>query len=76
MKIDYQIDDFMEHCVEKGLSRRTLSSYEQTLILFSNYLKEYHGINDANNVKMNMMRDYIDYMRKRGKYTVTGNEHK
>lgn len=74
MKIDYQIDDFMEHCVEKGLSRKTLSSYEQTLVLFANYLKVHQGIEDAVNVKSDMVSDYIEHVRKRGKYTVVGDE--
>lgn len=74
MKLDYQIDDFMEYCVEKGLSRRTLTSYEQTLILFAQYLKNHHGVEDAVKVNRDMIREYIDYMRKRGKYTVVGNE--
>ena len=73
MKIDYQIDDFMEHCVEKGLSRKTLSSYEQTLILFAGYLKNVCDVSDATAVTQDMVRGYIDYIRKRGKYTVTGN---
>lgn len=74
MKINYQIDDFMEHCVEKGLSKKTMSSYEQTLILFAGYLKNEHGVNDAGKVTQDMIREYIEYVRKRGKYTVAGNE--
>lgn len=73
-KIDYQIDDFMEHCDEKGLSRRTLSSYEQTLILFARYLKDQHGVTDATEVSRDMLREYINYIRTRGKYTVAGND--
>ena len=73
-RIDYQIDDFMEHCIEKGLARRTISSYEQSLVLFANYLKDNHKVEDATKVKRSMIREYIDYMRKRGKYTVVGNE--
>lgn len=75
MEISYQIDDFMEHCVEKGLSRKTLFSYEQTLILFANYLKTSHGVKDAADVKRDMIRDYIEFIRKRGKYTVVGDEN-
>jgi len=31
LKIDIQIDDFMNFCQSKNLSRKTMASYEQTL---------------------------------------------
>lgn len=74
MKIEYQIEDFMDYCIEKGLSKKTCRSYEQTLVLFARYLKDEKNINDAGNVKPEMIRDYIKYIRDRGKYTVSGND--
>lgn len=74
IKIYYQIDDFMEYCVEKGLSKKTISSYEQTLILFARYLIEQCNIETATKVKKDTIRSYIKYLRERGKYTITGNE--
>lgn len=74
MKIEYQIEDFMDYCVEKGLSKKTCRSYEQTLVLFARYLKDEKNVNDAGNVKAEMIRDYIKYIRDRGKYTVSGND--
>ena len=28
---EYQIDDFMDYCVNKGLSKKTYKSYEKTI---------------------------------------------
>ena len=39
-QIDYDIEDFMTYCEVKNLSQKTLRSYEQTLRLFAQYLKE------------------------------------
>lgn len=33
-KIDYEVDDFMNYCTYKGLSQKSMRSYEQTLRLF------------------------------------------
>ena len=41
-QIDYDIDDFMNYCDVKNLSKKTLRSYDQTLRFFANYLKEKH----------------------------------
>lgn len=51
MKIEYHIDDFISYCVEKGLSRKTYGSYEQTLILLARYLREKQGIDKVEEVK-------------------------
>ena len=53
MKMSYQIDGFIEHCVAKGLSKKTYRSYEQTLVLFARYLEEEKDINDAKDVTIN-----------------------
>ncbi len=39
-QIDYDVDDFMNYCEVKNLSKKTLSSYEQTLKLLVLYLKD------------------------------------
>lgn len=74
MKITYQIDQFIMHCVAKGLSKKTYRSYEQTLVLFARYLEDEQGIKDAEKVTTKIINEYIDYMRKRGKYTVVGKD--
>ena len=33
-KIDYEVDNFMYYCDYKGLSQKSMRSYEQTLRLF------------------------------------------
>lgn len=47
-QIDYDIDDFMNYCDVKNLSKKTLRSYHQTLRLFANYLKEKHKYKENN----------------------------
>jgi len=64
----------MLYCDSKNLSRKTLSSYEQTLRLFQIYLKNEHDINDVKQVKSRHIRQYIQHLRDRGKYTVVANE--
>lgn len=60
----------MLYCDSKHLSKKTLSSYEQTLKLFALYLKDEFKIEDAAKVKSAHIRHYIKYLRERGKYTV------
>ncbi len=73
-QIDYDIDDFMNYCDVKNLSKKTLRSYDQTLRLFANYLKEKHKVKEAAEVREIHIREYIKYLEERGKYTVVGNE--
>ena len=42
--IQFYIEDFMEYCSLKGLSVKTMSSYETTLKLLAKYLQEEYGI--------------------------------
>lgn len=69
-KIDMQIDEFMYFCQSKNLSRKTMSSYEQTLRLFSRYLEDVLKITDATKVTEKIIRDYILSLQEREKYTV------
>ena len=74
MKIEYQIQDFIEECVAKGLSKKTYASYEQTLVLFARYLQEEQNITEVEKITTDVMRDYIKYIRQRGKYTVVADD--
>lgn len=47
-EIDLQIDDFMIECSTKGLSKKTINSYESTLRLLANYLERESGVESAN----------------------------
>jgi integrase/recombinase XerD len=70
---ELQIDNFMLYCASKNLSVKTMKSYEQTLKLFALYLQQTYGIEDVDKVKSVHIRQYIKYLRERGKYTVTTN---
>ena len=74
-EIDLQIDDFMVECSTKGLSKKTINSYESTLRLLANYLEKELGIESANDVKQVHLKTYIRYLQERGKYTVVVNEN-
>lgn len=74
-QIDYDIDDFMNYCEVKNLSKKTISSYEQTLRLFACYVKKEHKIGQADKVQEMHIREYIKYVQERGKYTVVTNEN-
>ncbi|MFS0776048.1 tyrosine-type recombinase/integrase [Neobacillus sp. 3P2-tot-E-2] len=73
-EIEIQMDSFMLYCDSKHLSKKTLSSYEQTLKLFAMYLKDEFKITDPTKVKTAHIRHYIKYLRERGKYTVVVKE--
>lgn len=73
-KLFIQMEDFLSYCHAKGLSQKTIFSYDQTLKLFCKYLEEECGIKDASLVKEQHIRDYILYLQERGKYTVVVKE--
>lgn len=74
-ELDLQIDDFMLECETKGLSKRTMSSYEGTIRLLAEYLEKECGIEDAKDVRELHLKSYIKYLQERGKYTVVVNEN-
>ena len=73
-QIDYDVDDFMNFCEVKNLAKKTLASYEQTLRLFAQYLKDIFKIKEVGEVKEIHIREYIKYLQERGKYTVVANQ--
>ena len=75
LQIDYDIDDFLTYCEVKNLSIKTIASYEQTLRLFAQYLKQEFKIEEAGQVKEIHIREYMKYLQERGKYTVVANEN-
>lgn len=69
-----EIDRYMLDCSAKGLSPKTLKSYEQTLRLFARYLLDNFEIDDVKSVKTEHIRAYIRSIEERGKFTVSAEE--
>jgi len=68
--IDFKIDDFMDDCIARNLTRKTMASYEQTLRLFAIFLEDQYGITQIKKVKKEHIQSYVKYLKERGKYTV------
>lgn len=73
--MDLEIDDFMNYCEYRNLSKKTLLSYEQSLRLFSRYLMDTYKINRSEQVTQQIILNYINDTKERGKYTVVANEN-
>lgn len=69
--LDY-VDEYMYYCKSKQLRPKTLSSYEQTLILFNKWL-ENNDIKHTEDITNRIVLSYIDDIKNRGKYTVLVN---
>lgn len=66
-----EIDRYMLDCSAKGLSKKTLSSYEQTLKLFARYMSDTFAIDDVKDVTADHLRAYIRSIEDRGKFQVS-----
>lgn len=66
------VEMFLDACDMKGLSTKTIGSYEQTLRLFMQHLDK-NEIADTEDVTHLVVQGYIKEIRTRGKYTVTTN---
>lgn len=75
LEIDYDIDDFIDYCDVKRLSKKTITIYEQTLRLFAMYLKNECEVKEAGDVRKIHVREYIKYLTERGKYTVVADDN-
>lgn len=74
-QIDYDVDEFMDYCTSKNLATKTIGSYEQTLRLLVQYLKDKYKVKSAGDTKELHIREYIKYLQERGKYTVVSNQN-
>ncbi len=72
--LNTHLDNFLLYCDSKNLSRKTLASYQQTLQLFLIFLERECKITSIDKVKSVHIRQYVKYLRERGKYTVVANE--
>lgn len=73
-KLEIELDAYMSVCMVKGLSRKTMQSYEQTIGLFSQYLVNEQNIHSFDKVTTQHIREYIVYLEERGKYTVVNDD--
>ena len=74
-KIDLEVDDFINYCDYKNLSVKTIGSYEQTLRLFTLYLKKECKVKEVGEVKEIHIMEYMKHLQEIGKYTVVSNEN-
>ncbi len=65
------IFDYLDFCNYKNLSKKTIKSYSQTLLLFSKYLEEEKQITDIRKVDKNVLEEYLTFTKERGKYSYT-----
>lgn len=70
--LERDVEMFLDACEMKGLGRKTVGSYEQTLRLLMLYLNA-EGITQTEKITHIVIRSYIKQIRERGKYTVTSN---
>ena len=71
--IQVYIQDFIDYCGIKGLSKKTIMSYYQTLTLFARYLEEEKDISDISKVDKEVVEDYLEFTKERGKYSYIAN---
>ena len=57
-QIYYDVDKFFDYCASKNLSTKTIGSYEQTLRLLAQYLKDNYKVKSAGDTK----ELHIDYV--------------
>ncbi|WP_460293955.1 tyrosine-type recombinase/integrase [Clostridium tertium] len=72
--LDFYLEDFMEHCTLKELSKKTLNSYESTLQLFFKYLKEEYMVNRIQDVTYEQVDSYLKFTKERGKYSYVSDD--
>lgn len=65
---------YIEYCRYKNLSDKTIKSYYQTLMLFSQYLEEEKQITDVSKLNKKLVEEYITFTKNRGKYSFASSE--
>lgn len=71
---NFYIEDFMEYCKLKGLSRKTMKSYESSLLLFSKYVEEEFQLSKVEEIKLTHAKEYIKFTKERGKYSYVSDD--
>lgn len=70
---DDYINDFMIHCVNKELTKKTMKSYESTLKLFAKYIEEEHNISNPCVITTKHIKEYLEFTKDKGKYSYVSN---
>lgn len=70
----FYIDDYMEYCNLKGLSKKTMKSYESTLMLFSKYMEDEFQLSRIEEVKSKHINGYVKFTKNRGKYSYVSDD--
>lgn len=63
------IQDILDYCTYKNLSKKTLKFYNETLMLFMRYLEEEKSIDDIDKVDKDVVQEYIQFTKDRWKYS-------
>jgi integrase/recombinase XerD len=66
---DESINDFMIHCTNKDLTKKTMKSYEGTLKLLAKYLADEVNIFTPLKVTTKHIKDYLEFTKNKGKYS-------
>ncbi len=69
IKYEDLIQDYIDYCSYKNLAIKTIKSYNQTLMLFTQYLREEKNIEDITKVNKEIVEEYINFTKERGKYS-------
>ncbi|MGN0027026.1 MAG: site-specific integrase [Clostridium sp.] len=72
--LEFYLEDFMEHCTLKDLSKKTLNSYESTLQLFFKYLKEEYMINRIKDITYEEVDYYLKFTKECGNYSYVSDD--
>ncbi|MCR8745240.1 tyrosine-type recombinase/integrase [Romboutsia lituseburensis] len=71
---NFYVGDFIEYCHIKGLSKKTMKSYEASLLLFSKFVEEEYQINRLEDIKAKHTTDYVKFTKERGKYSYVSDD--
>lgn len=72
--MEFYLDDFMEYCFLKELSKKTMNSYEASIMLFSKFLKEEYQVSNINDIKEKHINEYLRFTKERGKYSYVSDD--
>ncbi|ENZ01997.1 hypothetical protein HMPREF1092_01232 [Clostridium thermobutyricum] len=71
---NFYIEDYMEYCKLKGLSIKTMKSYESSLLLFSKYVEEEFQLSKVEEIKLIHAKEYVKFTKERGKYSYVSDD--